>query len=316
MNHIYISSCDKSGGIYRFELQNGKLLFKEKTAVDRPMYTVSRQNKLYVLLRETDPKTHFGGVFSFEIAKDGSLCNPSEVVSSRGLCPCHLAVTDDDIYVANYLSGNLISVKGKTDLHTGRGVNLPRQDGPHTHYVNLSPDGNYLLSCDLGLDSIFVYRPDLTVKSVAKVPDGEGARHLAYSPDGHTVYCVNELGSSVSAFGYHEGQLTLLDTCSAIQSTTENNLSAAIRYHDGYVYVSNRGEDTLVCFRAEEDRLEFVSRTPAGGSSPRDFDFCGDYLICTNETTDNITVFRSDKGTLTQTDEIQNVSHPLCVTVR
>lgn len=314
MKNIYISSCDKNGGIYRYNLENGKLVFKEKTNVDQPMYTVAYGGRLYVLLREINADNHFGGVMSFEIAKDGSLCNPSSVVSSGGICPCHLAVTENDTYIVNYLSGNIMSTGGKESVHKGSGVNLPRQDMAHTHYVNVSPDKKYLLSCDLGLDSIYTYNFDLNVKSVAKVPSGHGARHLAYSKDGKYVYCVNELGSSLSVFSYDDGNLELVNTYPTIEKPVENT-AAAIRYKDGYVYVSNRGEDTIVSFKADADKLTFVSRTFVGGSSPRDFNFCDDYLICTNEKTNNITVFSANNGKLISTDEVTNIANPLCVTV-
>ncbi len=105
------------GGIYHYIFKNGKLEFLDKTPLDRSMYTVIYNNKLYVILRETDENTHFGGVMSFEIAKDGSLSNPSKVVSSKGVCPCHLAVTEKDVYVVNYLSGNIVSTSSKESKH-------------------------------------------------------------------------------------------------------------------------------------------------------------------------------------------------------
>lgn len=316
MKHIYISSCDRDGGIYHYLFRDGTLEFCDKTPLDRPMYTVTYGGRLYVLLREIDESNHFGGVMSFEIAEDGSLCHPSEVVSTKGICPCHLTVTDDELYVVNYLSGNIVSTSGKESKHTGGGINLPRQDTAHTHYVNLSPDKKYLLCCDLGLDRIDTYDFDLNVVSSAKVPSGHGARHLAYASDGKYIYCANELGSTVSVFAYEDGALRLQSTYSSISETTKENTAAAIRYHDGCVYVSNRGEDTIVCFKATKDTLSFVSRTPTGGASPRDFDFCGDHLICTNENTNNITVFAVNGGVLVPTDEVTAVKNPLCVTVK
>ena len=279
------------------------------------MYTVEHNDKLYVLLREIDTTTHFGGVMSFDIDGNERLINPSCAVSTKGICPCHLAVTNDDIYVVNYLSGNITSFFGKTDTHNGAGVNLPRQDMAHTHFVAISPDKKYLLSCDLGLDSIYTYDFGLNVQSVSKVPSGHGARHLAYSSDGKYVYCVNELASTVSVFKYDDGKLILCDTYPCMLKDTKNNTSDAIRYNNGYVYVSNRGEDTIVCFKVQGDRLEFVSRTFVGGSFPRDFDFCDNYIICTNKHTNNVTVFEVNGGNLKQTDNFENIADPLCVTV-
>lgn len=315
MKDIYISSCDKDGGIYHYTMENGKLIFREKTELDRPMYTVYYKDRLYVLLKETDPETHFGGVQSFSLTRDGKLCEPSGIVSSGGIVPCHLAVTDDGVYIVNYLSGNVVSTGGKVSTHRGKGKNLPRQDMPHTHFISVSPDKKYLLCCDLGLDSIFTYDFNLNAVSTAKVPEGEGARHLAYSDCGKYVYCVNELGSTVSVFAYNDGALTLLNTYPAVENAAADNTAAAVRYRNGYVYVSNRGEDTIVCYRQEEDKLIFVSRTYVVGSCPRDFNFADDFLICTNEKTENIVVFKAQDGILTETGEITGIKDPLCVTV-
>ena len=57
------------------------------------------------------------------------------------------------------------------------------------------------------MDTVFVYDRNLDYVSKARVPDGYGARHLALSPDGKYVYCVNELVSSVTVFAYERGVL-------------------------------------------------------------------------------------------------------------
>ena len=315
MKNIYISSCEKNGGIYRYSLENGKLVFADKTDIDRPMYSVFNDGKMWVLLRETDEKSHFGGIMSFDIGNDGKLCDPSEIKSTNGICPCHLSAGKNDVYFVNYLSGNVATLSGKTDTHSGIGVNLPRQDMPHTHFVGISPDGKYLLSCDLGLDCIYTYNFDLSVKCVVKVPSGHGARHLAYSECGKYVYCVNELMSSVCVFAYDDGVLTLRNTYSCIENSTKENYSAAIMMKNGHLYISNRGEDTVVCFKAVGDGLEFQSRTKTGGIYPWDINFANDFLICANHHSDNVTVFSVENGALTQTDNLTNLPKPICITV-
>lgn len=314
MKRIYISSCDKNGGIYRYGLDGGKLTFADKTPLDRPMYTVCENKKMYVILKETDISTGFGGLMSFDIAKDGGLVNPSKITSTNGICPCHLAVKNGVCYTVNYLSGNIVSSNGKIHSHSGKGINLPRQDAPHTHYVNLSPDGKYLLSCDLGLDGIYTYDFDLNVISVANVPKGHGARHLDYSDDGKYVYCVNELASTVSTFEYDDGKLILKNTYPCMFRDGIKNTAAAIRFVNGRLYVSNRGDDTVTCFAVSEDRLETVFTQSVEGSFPRDMLIVDGHIIFTNEHTNNVTVFRLSENGMEKTDTAENITDPLCVT--
>lgn len=61
---------------------------------------------------------------------------------------------------------------------------------------------------------------------------------------------------------------------------------AAIRIKDG----NNRGEDTIAILRFENNKLSLVESVNCGGRSPRDFNFVGDYLLCTNQDSDSVTL--------------------------
>ena len=92
-----------------------------------------------------------------------------------------MTVHDGISYIANYISGGIASVPGKVVQYEGGGVNLPRQDGPHAHYTCITPDKKYVLAVNLGNDTIYTYDLQLNEIATAKVPDGEGSRHLAFS---------------------------------------------------------------------------------------------------------------------------------------
>lgn len=315
MKHLYFSSCDKSGGIYHYTVSGTTLCQLEFTKLDTPMHTCADGNKLYAVIREIDETTHFGGLISFVIGENGELTEPSEVASTKGIVPCYVSVLDGNAYYVNYLSGNVGCSDGSFDAHEGRGVNLPRQDMPHTHYVAPSPDGKYLFCCDLGLDTVFVYDKKLNVVSSAKVPEGAGARHIAASADGKLIYVVNELASSVTVMRYSDGKLTPLDTYPCIKGYMGQNTAAAVRVRGNYLFVSNRGADTITRFKIEGEKLTEVKNYPCGGMSPRDFDFAEDLLLCANETTNSVTVFKMNGDEPELTGTTLRFAHPICVTV-
>ena len=60
---------------------------------------------------------------------------------------------------------------------------------------------------------------DMNLKFSLKVPEGHGARHLAFSPDGQIMYCVNELQSTVSVFRYCGEKSELLKDISDLDIT-------------------------------------------------------------------------------------------------
>ena len=133
MKHLYFCACDKEGGIYHYEKNENGLKFIEKTVLDKPMYLIIRENKAHVILKEIDSETKFGGYHTFEIDSNGCLKNPSEIISTDGIVPCHLEVCEKNAYTVNYVSGSISKIGEKTVTHHGKGPHPTRQTAAHTH---------------------------------------------------------------------------------------------------------------------------------------------------------------------------------------
>ena len=313
ISHIYILSCEKNGGIYHYLFENGKFRLLEKTLLDCPMYAIIKGGKMYAVLRETDDTTHFGGLVSFDIDINGNLINPTEIESTNGIVPCHLEVTDKGRYVVNYLSGNLVKVGEKSVAHSGKGFHPTRQEAPHTHFVCASPDKQYILCTDLGLDKIFVYDPELNEKYAVKLPVGCGPRHLCFSDDGEYLYCVNELSNDVSVLKWNMGKPVLNGSYPAIPGYKGESTAAAIRIKGKELYVSNRGADTISRFEIVGDQLRLLENTNCGGQGPRDFNIIDDFIICMNENSNTVTLLKLENGKPVLTGERIEIEKPLCV---
>ena len=311
-SHLYFASCVQDGGIWHYTLREGALHQQEKTPCDRPMYLYVEEGKLWALLRQPFGDSGESGLISFNRNSAGRLTNPGETMSTSGVVACHLCRWKGKIYAANYLSGSIWSSEGALDVHEGRGIHPMRQEAPHTHYVMPSPDGACLLAVDLGLDAIYSYDASLGILDVAHVPAGHGARHLAYGEDGRTIFCANELASTVTIFAYEDGKLIPGQTVSALGRPV-NSTAAAIRVKGEYVYVSNRGDDSISCLHWDGKNLELCSVTPCGGASPRDFLIVEDLLICTNEAGNNVALFRVERDRLADTGERICMDAPICV---
>lgn len=311
---IYIASCVETGGIYHYKLQNGKLTLVDMTPMDRPMYMVMQERKMYIVLRAPFADSNDSGVVVYDVDAEGKLVNPSDIMSTKGQVACHICVDGEEIYCANYTSGSTIKLPDNLVQHAGKGVHPNRQEGPHVHFVGLTPDKKYICATDLGLDTIFLYNRDMTLHSQAKVPAGHGVRHLVFSDDGKWLFAANELKSTLSLFAYEEGKLTHMDVCSTLPETfTGTNLVSAIRFKEGLVYVSNRGHDSVAVICPVNGKLHLVEIVPCGGKTPRDMDFAGDYLICTNMDSNTITVLNSYHDfAVTHTVEVEA---PLCVCI-
>lgn len=312
--NLYIASCDIDGGIYRYtEGENGKWEFSELTKMDRPMYMITEGDKMHVILRDPYDKKE-SGLISYDINDDGSLSNPTEIVSTKGEVACHLASDEGNIYCVNYLSGSVTKMPDTIATHEGKGVHPTRQDMAHTHFVCLSPDKKYIFVNDLGIDKIFVYNKDLSLKSVTDMPEGHGPRHLAFHKDNETVFCVNELASTVSVLEYADGTLTLKDTVNVLPEDFDGeSTAAAIRCEGDTIYVSNRGHDSVSALKFDGKSLTLEKTIPVYGKSPRDFIICEGMIISTNEQSDNTTFISLDTCELLYEF---NMKSPLCVLVR
>ena len=314
--NVYISSCCEKGGIYQYNLCNGVLEKEHIIKLDRPMYSIINDGKLYVILRAPYHSCSESGMVAFNISPKGVLTKRSDILSTKGEVACHLCQYKGSIYAVNYISGSVIKMPDKVITHTGNSINPKRQESAHTHFVSPTPDDKYLCVTDLGMDKIFIYDKELNEVSAVDARKGAGPRHLAFSDDGCLCFCVNELDSSVSVYEYNDGKLKLVNTYSTLpEGYIGENTAAAIRCRGEYVYVSNRGHNSIACYKIIDNSLKIQSITDCGGESPRDFDISDDVLICTNENDGSVVVFDVIENTTLKQKQKINVPNALCVTI-
>ncbi len=75
----------------------------------------------------------------------------------------------------------------------------------------------------------------------------------------------------------------------------------AISADGNYLYASNRGEDTLAVFSisGKDGRLTLLQSISSGGKTPGHFTLSptGQWLLCANQSSATVTVFRRDAAT-------------------
>jgi 6-phosphogluconolactonase len=288
-----------------------------------------------------------GAVSAFAIDRATGKLTLLNEVASRGADPCYITVdkTGKFVLVANYTGGSVAVFPVLEDgrlgeasafiQHSGHGANPERQEGPHAHSIDLSPDDRFAIVDDLGLDETLVYKFDSTKGSLtlndpqlyttlAKADPGAGPRHFAFHPNGKFAFVVNEMQSTVSAFSYDgsAGVLRRLQTISTFpKDFSGHNDDAEIEVHPSgkFLYASNRGHDSIAVFAIDPDKgtLTLIEYAPTKGQTPRSFEIApgGSLLFAENEKSDNIVVFRIDpkSGRLTPTGKVLEVAEPVCV---
>jgi 6-phosphogluconolactonase len=283
-----------------------------------------------------------GAVSAFAIQPKTAKLMLLNQVASHGEGPAHIALDRSGKYalVSNYDRGSIAVFPVLQDgrlgectasvQHKGSSVNKERQEGPHAHAAVFSPDNRFVIVADLGLDQLLVYRFDAARGTLGSDPQivravpGAGPRHLAFDAVGRHLYVINEMQSSVVAYGYDaaNGTLSELQIVSALpKGFARTSEAAEIETHTSgkFLFASNRGDDSIAVFaiNPKDGTLTPVEIDSTGGKTPRSFvlDPTGVWLLAANQDSDDIVVFRVDPSTghLTRNGPELHVPSPVCV---
>ena len=339
----------KSEGIYCFRLdpETGALSLVGTTGgVQNPSFVTLHPSGqfLYSVSEVGQANGRPGGaVAALAVDRGSGALTLLNQQSSGGTGPCHVNVdrTGKYVLVANYASGSTAMLPIQADgslgeasdfhQHAGSSADPRRQAGPHAHSANLAPDNRFAFICDLGLDQVLSYRLDLAAGAFppndppyATLHPGAGPRHMVFHPSGRYAYVINELDSTLTAFGYDaaRGALTEIQTITTVPEGFDGtNYPADVHVsQDGrFLYGSNRGHDSIVTFAVEASngKLSQVGHTSTQGEYPRNFniDPSGRWMYAANQNTDNIVAYRIDpaSGMPEPTGDQLEVPIPVCI---
>ena len=273
-------------GVCRWE--NGALtLLAAYHDVNDPTYVILSQDGRTLYSVGSYPENGEGALASYRV--DGDSLTLLSVQATAGKAACHQAESPDGryVYAANYLSGSVSVFPSEDGVlgeriqlveHTGCGPNTARQEAAHTHQCVFRPGTNELFVCDLGIDKVMVYdqNPEtglLSLKEEIVMLGGMGPRHLVFADADH-FYVTGEL-DNVARRVVNDGGWKIVGEMPVLPADWNGeNTSAAIRLHEGALWVSNRGHDSL-CKIELDANGDMVSAawTMTGGKLPRDFMF-------------------------------------------
>jgi 6-phosphogluconolactonase len=338
-------SASKGIYVYRFDAQSGKMtsLGLAAQSVNPSFLAIHPNQKFVYAVNEVGnyQGKKSGGVSAFAIDRTTGKLKFLNEVASGGADPCYITVdqTGKYVLVANYTGGSIASFPILEDgrlgqasafiQHEGHGTNPKRQEGPHAHSIDLSPDNRFAIVDDLGLDETLIYKFSETNGSLTlnqppfvKADRGAGPRHFTFSPNGEFGYVLDEMGSKIAAFGYNNGTLSPLQTISSLPKDFSGENEAAeieVAPSGKFLYASNRGHDSIAVFAIDpaNGTLTLIEYAKTQGSSPRNFaiDPTGALLLAANEKSDDIVVFRIDQqtGRLKPTGTTLDIAQPVCI---
>ena len=348
--YVYVGSETRTQGghrkegisVYQMDPRSGKLTEVQKAeSGETPAFLAIHPNRKFLYAIN---EVHEGRATAFAVDGASGKLNLLNTAPVKGFGPCYISLTPDAKWalVANYGGGSAsvlpiqadgaIGAAVATVQHVGQGDDPRRQEGPHAHSMITSPDGRFALVADLGTNRVYVYRlgqdgsllPNDPPAVIAEA--GAGPRHMAFHPNGAFLYVSTELGNTVEVYAWdaNAGALRRVQVCSTLPEDFQA-ISYVADIHlvpDGrYLYVSNRGHDSLTIFRVTADgsSLERAGFVSTGGHWPRNFtlDPEGNFLIVANQESGTLVMFKihPETGLPEPTGDVYQVETPMFVTI-
>lgn len=309
----------KSKGIRTFSFNEEKFDIENFYEVDDPTYLALNEDGTILYSSLRDNGDH--GVLSINLLTD----IVDKVLFEKENTPCHVSLFGDYLLASNYHDGNLdlyqleekmvrkrlVSIK-----HEGNGPHEKRQEGSHLHFALKNPHNEDILACDLGTDKVYIYtlskstliedtlkEGTLEKKGELLLPPGSGPRHLTYLKKAKFLYVFSELSSEIFVYDFRNGEYILKQVTKTLpEDFSGDNTGAAIRVtpDNRFLYVSNRGHNSLSAFRIKENHLlEKIQTVSSEGDHPRDFNITpdGEFLLVANMISNDLALFKINRDT-------------------
>lgn len=235
---MYVGTYSVRGseGVYVYEFDRSKRTLTHIQTVrtlESPTFLAIHPSGKFLYTVNRGPiegKNKYGSLSAYAIDNNTGKLSLLNHRSSYGSSPCHISVDRSGTmaFVSHFIEGTLvafhISENGMLDEPTdsirfaGKSIVSGRQDSPHIHSATPSPDNRYLFVADLGTDKIYSFNIDTHQKKLLpskqqaiSVAPGTGPRHFTFHPNNRFAYLAEEITSSICAFRYKKGKLTIIE---------------------------------------------------------------------------------------------------------
>ncbi len=275
-------------------------------------------------------------VAAYRIDKDGSLTLlNTRNTDGQMACFCSVDRSGTHLLSSSYMGGSVTITPILPDGSLGQPnevIQQPVREGMHwpsVHSVYETPDRQYVLSTNVGLDRVFLHRRmEHGWEQAFDLPVPGRPRQVAFSADGRFVYVSTESGGEVYVLAYQPEEAELLHTVQIISTTPDgwhgHAETAGIKLSpDGkMLVVANRAPELNHLARFAVDSgtglLTFAGSTPVSGVFPRDLDFSPDsrLLLVGLQFSDQLELFSADTEHAALTSLHSNFHLPCCSGVK
>jgi 6-phosphogluconolactonase len=268
-----------------------------------------------------DPKRQFlfasirseGKLASFRIDRQSGKLTHINTVAA-GADPAQISTDRQGrfLFCAYYVAGKItVHFIGKDGALSRKPVQeIATADKAHA--ILPDPANRFVFVAHTGPNAIFQFAFDaktgeLKPATIAKLrtPANTGPRHIVWHPSKAIAYIDNEQASSVTAYSLDSktGTLKPLQTVTTLPANFKGtNACAEIRIHPSgkYLYVANRGHDSIACYKVDPKDGKLTGTGQAlTEKTPRSFDLDpeGRFLYVAGENSGKLAGYRIKKDT-------------------
>lgn len=339
------TSPDGSRGIYRssFDPATGHLSQPELAVeIDSPSFLhIAPDGKSLYAVNESNEE---GDVVSYELDPTTGQLSHSATLRSGGATACHISTDSANQFavVSNYFGGSFAFFKldatGRLESQIAyypipvmNAAGEAREARGHCGFFDAT--GTVALTCDAGQDKVHIYRIDRERGTVTpndppflEMPALSAPRHIHIAADNSVAFVNGERDMTINVVrmdvaGNRFEVVQSLSTLRDGESVQPGYSTAECRIHPNgkFVYVSNRGHDTIAAFKYDSQTMSVtrVGHITGDIKVPRNFNItpCGNWMLIASQDGGKVGVYRIDPNTglATETDNIIKIDRCVCI---
>ena len=348
-SHLYLSIAGENRiAIYTFDVSNGAIEFQEDvnvTGSPGPLTLSPCGNYLYAGLRSSREISTFR---IDEKSKQLTLLRTIKLDADT----CYIATDKTGKYLLSaYYGAGKVTVHAIGDDKTVQDELIQTvETAPHAHYIETDVSNRFaFVPHTVPANAIYQFHFDPNTGMLIENPFGNsnpdepvGPRHYCEHPNKPIFYFSNEQGSSVSAYNLQKGDteasisksgdpdytvhdapglLWEFQTLSTLPADFDEHNSCAQIHIDPqgkFLYVSNRGHDSIAMFSIDEENGELTTLgQQLTEPTPRVFniDETGNFLFAGGQGSGKLATYRIDResGVLAPLETYEVGENPMWV---
>lgn len=275
-------------GLYDIDIKNKKAKLLDSLALNQPSFVTSCKDENERLFAFTFTRNPLAMV-SYEIV-DNKL-ELIDKINIPGTTLTHLYYDEElkRVYGCSYMNGSYMYIN-TTNGRFGNYKYIEKTKPALCHCIFKNKDTKEINVIDIKNDCIVIYDMELNYIRSFKLPDGVGPRHAIYNKK--KIYVITEYSNEIYVLDSKSGEI--LEKISSLNSDVES-FGATIFIEGDYLYVSNRGEDSIAKYKYK-GKLEYCKSFSCFGNHPRHMvNYQNEIIISCNKDSNNVSIIDMKK---------------------